>query len=567
MRKFTPWILCLVACSGCQAAQLLPIGRIQGIAHRSPYAGEIVEAQGIVTQVDKNGFCFQSKSPDASPETSDAMYVYQKNTEVHLGNEVRVKGRVEEWTPGGEDSYNLSITQIRAVAIRRIRSKAPLPKPVVLNYLMPDYPKIIKQPGSAYDPTINALDFWESLELMRVVIMDASIVGPKSRYGEIAVRIPQGLAEPRTPRGGVKLTGYEFNPARILVALDPESELNYSTGDRLSTPIQGIITYSFGNYKVTATSRPEPPYTSSIAAFSISDPLPDSAFKLATFNVENLYPELPDEKFRALGKIIAQSLQAPDIVALQEIQDNSGPKNDGEIGADQALDKLIRFILEAGGPRYSYHQLNPEENADGGWAGGNIRNAYLYKKESMRLGKSYHLKNPVFDKNKDRDYYGTRKPLVGFFQNEDRQLILINCHLNSKGRDSSSFGALLPAVRFSEPQRIAQTRVIRAHVDELRQKYPNAGVIVLGDMNDFEFSPAIQNLTGNQGLINLVNTVPLANRYTYIHQGFSQVLDHILVSPDLAGKLATQIVHVNADLSEALRASDHDPILAWFTNW
>jgi len=540
----------------------VPIGRIQGTDHRSPYTDKIVDAQGIVTKVDQNGFCFQSKSPDTLPETSDAMYVYQEDTEVRFGNEVRVTGKVEEWTPGGEATYNLSITQIRADDIRHIRSSAALPKPIVLNYLMSGYPEKIKHPGSAYDPTTNALDFWESMELMRVVIMDASIVGPRSSYGEIAVTVPQAPAEPRTPRGGIKLTGYDFNPARILVSLSPDSVVNYSIGDRLTAPIHGILNYSYGNYKVTATTTPDTQKTSIPEGFSKPALIPDTAFKLATFNVENLYPELPDDKFQSLAQIIAVSLQAPDIIALQEIQDNSGPKNDEEVGADQVLDKLIRFIVEAGGPRYAYHQLNPEKNADGGWPGGNIRNAYLYK-STISLGKSYLLQDPAFDANKATGYSGTRKPLVAFFTHGDQKLIFINCHLRSKGGDSPPYGTLLPPIRFSEVQRIAQTRAIRAHVEKLEEDFPNAGVILLGDMNDFEFSPAIGNLTQNQGLINLVDAVPVEDRYTYVFQGFSQVLDHILVSEKLASNFSTQIIHVNSDLSAGLRASDHDPILAW----
>ena len=82
-------------------------------------------------------------------------------------------------------------------------------------------------------------------------------------------------------------------------------------------------------------------------------------------------------------------------------------------------------------------------------------------------------------------------------------------------------------------------------------------------MNDFEFSPALQILTENQGLTNLIDQAPLNQRYTYIFQGYSQVLDHILVSPSLAPRLEVQMIHVNSDLSESLRSSDHDPVLAW----
>lgn len=545
----------------CQAIEHVPIGRIQGSDHRSPYEGSTVSTAGIVTRVYKNGFIIQSSEADASPETSEAVYVFQKDTPVLSGSELSITGKVEEWAPGGEESYNLTLTQIRADKVRRIRNNVSLPKPIILNYLLAGYPRAVKLPGSPFDTARNALDFWEAMEHMRVVVLNATVVGPRTRFGEMAVRVPEGPAEPSTIRGGVKLTGYDFNPARVLVALSPDNVFPYNTGDRIRDTIHGNVTYSFGNYKVgssKALSAPEPMPLPGAADFKI----PKNALTLATFNVENLYPELPDEKFQSLAKIVVQSLRSPDILALQEIHDNSGPENNTVLNADQTLKKLIHCIELAGGPRYRFLQINPQNNNDGGWPGANIRNAYLYR-NTMKLGKSYLLQDPVFNKSDSNGYSGTRKPLVAYFKHGEQKLIFINCHLKSKGGDSPTFGSLLPAVRFSDTQRIAQTRVIRSHLDQLGNEYPDAGIIVLGDMNDFEFSPSIENLTRGQGLINLVDTVPLADRYTYIYQGYSQVLDHILVSPKLADRTSTRILHLNADFSDGRRASDHDPILAW----
>ena len=96
------------------------------------------------------------------------------------------------------------------------------------------------------------------------------------------------------------------------------------------------------------------------------------------------------------------------------------------------MKKLGQFIEKAGGPRYNFHQLNPENNADGGWPGANIRNAFLYK-ATIRLGKSYILQDPAFVANKASDFSGTRKPLVAFFTHGDQKFVFINCHLRSKG--------------------------------------------------------------------------------------------------------------------------------------
>ena len=554
----------LAALGSVEGAKFIHISQIQGNDHRSEFEGSEATTEGIVTRVYKDGFIIQAKQADTSSETSDALYIYQKDTAAKIGNELRVSGLVEEYVPGGEGSYNLSLTQIRAETVKLIRSKATLPKPIVINYLLPSFPKTIKKPGSDFDPRKNALDFWESMEHMRVTVLNATVIGPNSSYGEIAVSIPQAKPKPATNRGGVKLTGYTDNPPKILILLDPNNLNHYSIGDRIKYPIHGTVNYSFGNYKIGSSKPIGPPERSNFPPSSRGPSIPNSSLKFATFNVENLYPELPDEKFESLADIIINSLKAPDILALQEIQDNSGPENNQVVDATETISKLVEFINSAGGPTYKFIQLDPQNNSDGGWPGANIRNAYLYR-DSIQLGKSYLLQDPSFNAEKTRGFSGSRKPLIAFFTMGDQKMIFINCHLRSKGGDSSAYGSLLPAVRFSESQRIPQTTAIRVHVDQLRQKHPEAGIIVLGDMNDYEFSPAIEVLTRDNGLVNLIESVPVAERYTYVFQGLSQVLDHLLVSPELAHKTGAYIAHVNADLSSGLRSSDHDPILAWIT--
>ena len=60
----------------------------------------------------------------------------------------------------------------------------------------------------------------------------------------------------------------------------------------------------------------------------------------------------------------------------------------------------------------------------------------------------------------------------------------------------------------------------------------------------------------------MVDTVPFAERYSYTYQGNSQVLDHILVSNNMATKTKAEIVHINSSFTEADgRASDHDPLI------
>ncbi len=51
----------------------------------------------------------------------------------------------------------------------------------------------------------------------------------------------------------------------------------------------------------------------------------------------------------------------------------------------------------------------------------------------------------------------------------------------------------------------------------------------LGDLNDFQFSDTLTILK-QSGLVDLVETLPEGERYTYVFDGNSQALDHIMVS-------------------------------------
>jgi hypothetical protein len=87
--------------------------------------------------------------------------------------------------------------------------------------------------------------------------------------------------------------------------------------------------------------------------------------------------------------------------------------------------------------------------------------------------------------------------------------------------------------------------------------------VVDGDLNDFEWSNAVTTLKGSI-LHDLIETLPLGERYSYVFEGNSETLDHVLVSGDLfARPFAFDVVHVNAEFAD--QASDHDPSVARLT--
>lgn len=58
------------------APQPRSIGEIQGRGHSSPYLGETVRTQGVVTATARNGFYVQDPVGDGDPATSDGLFVF-----------------------------------------------------------------------------------------------------------------------------------------------------------------------------------------------------------------------------------------------------------------------------------------------------------------------------------------------------------------------------------------------------------------------------------------------------------------------------------------------------------
>ena len=125
--------------------------------------------------------------------------------------------------------------------------------------------------------------------------------------------------------------------------------------------------------------------------------------------------------------------------------------------------------------------------------------------------------------------------------------------------------------RATEPQRTAQAAWNVTLVEQLLAERSDAYVVVLGDLNSFYRSLPIDTLREG-GLRHVYELVEPDIPYTYVYQGESETLDHILVSPTLYDHLVrVEPLHINADyplpLPDDVRprhTSDHDPLVAVF---
>ncbi|MBE9212794.1 choice-of-anchor I family protein [Plectonema cf. radiosum LEGE 06105] len=560
---------------------ITPIYDIQGAAHTSPLVGQSVTTTGIVTAVDTNGFYLQDSTGDNNNATSDAIFVFTNSAPtVAIGDDIEVSGTVSEFFPGGASTGNLSTTQIGGNPVITIKSSGnALPAATIIGAggRIPPTENIDDDAFTSFDPNTDGIDFFESLEAMLVTAKDAVAVSGTNRFGEIFTVVDNGAgATGISQRGTLNISPDDFNPERVQIQQDtgilpgftiPQVDTGAKLGD-----VTGVVGYSFGNFEIfptqpfTVTPSTIQPKTTTIEGDA-------DKLTVASYNVLNLDPndndgdtDIADGRFNAIANQIVNNLKAPDIIGLQEVQDNTGSADDGVTSASDTLQKLVDEIAANGGPTYSFiDNTFIGNNTSGGQPGGNIRTAFLYNPERVSLV------DGSVETIEDDAFAGSRLPLVAKFTFNDEEVTVVNNHFSSKGGSAPILGVQQPfeerqeevAVNGSLDERQAQAQAVKGYVDEILAADANANIVVVGDLNEFEFVSPVETLA--ESLTNLTETVPENERYTFNFQGNSQSLDHILVSDNLANA-ELDIVHLNSEFAETTqRASDHDPLVASLT--
>ncbi|MBD1873426.1 endonuclease/exonuclease/phosphatase family protein [Nodosilinea sp. FACHB-131] len=567
--------------------ELTAIYSIQGAGHSSTLVGQQVATTGIVTALDTNGFYLQDAAGDGNIATSDAIFVFTGSAPtVTVGDGLQVAGTVSEFTPGGASTRNLSTTQIGgSLTITTLSTGNALPAAVLLGQggRVPPTENIDDDAFGSFDPVTDGIDFFESLEGMRVTAQDLLVVNGTNGFGEIFGVVDSGAgATGLSDRGTLNLSPDDFNPERVQVQFD-SGVFNFAfpevnVGDSLGN-VTGVVNYDFGNFQIVATED----FTGNIRSAGLQREVSSLSgnsdqLTVASYNVLNLDPndsdgdaDVANGQFAAIAQQIVDNLNAPGIIALQEVQDNSGSANDGITAADVTLQTLVAAIATAGGPTYAFID-NPFiiNNASGGQLGANIRTAYLYDPSRVDLVEG--SVSTIGGQAPGETFAGARLPLVADFEFNGEIVTLVNNHFSSKGGSAPIFGTAQPfearqedpSVNGSVDERQAQSLAVQNYVSSVLGSDPTANVVVLGDLNEFEFVSPVTGLE-SAGLTNLTNTLPENERYSYIFQGSSQAIDHILVSGSLAATAEYDAVHVNTEFAESLQASDHDPVLARFT--
>lgn len=588
---------------------ILQIGQIQGAGHTSPFVGNEVTTSGIVTAVATNGFYLQDPTGDGNGATSDALFVFTGTAPTVLaGDAISVTGMVNEFLGGGDQS-NLTITQLTSPVITVESSGNALPTAVLIgpDGITPPTETIDDDNFATFDPESDGIDFFESLEGMLVTVQNPVAVDATTGFGELYTVASDGAGNLSatnvsedglvTVRGGVDAlggfnlgAGSDFNPERIQI--DEAGALNgvinavpNVTPGTVLNDVTGVVDYAFGNFQIRPTEAVTVAEASTLVARTTG--LVTGAVNqlaIATYNVLNLDiraddgdDDVGDGRLANIARDIGFNLSAPDIVVLEEIQDDSGAINDGTTSALLTLQALADSIFDQTGVRYSVFD-NPfvQDNETGGQPGGNIRVAFLYRDDRVDLDETsaFTITNPD-DGELAAAFQGSRAPLGANFTFNGQTVTVIGNHFTSKIGSNATFSANQPPLNAAELVRAAQAAAVNAYVDGLLASAPDALIAVAGDFNEFQFEEPLRVLTGEldfdgarvtgggeEVLQNLTFLLEEEVRFTALFEGNAQAIDHIFASQALAINAVVDAVHTNTVIGNP--NSDHDPVLALF---
>ena len=564
------------------------IGEVQGESHESPLVGkEVVINNVVVTKTDKTGFYVQDKVSDNNPRTSDAVYVASAE-KVESGDLLKVQGTVKEGymeeysvRPGQtfkKPAGSLTVTQIINATITKL-GKTDLPKALNISEKMPK--DIVDNTPTKYNPETEALDYWESLEGMRVEVTKPKVTGPQYK-GDIYVLPGDYKGQKLNNIGGVNLRPGVQNTEVLPITVG--NKFVAKAKDYFNENITGVVTYKNKTYKIDPIDPnalkgllQDGGLTREVSKIYPSE----DKLTIASYNIENFsannngHDETPEEKVDKIANSFIKEVHSPDIITLIEVQDNNGGVNDGTVDGVKSGEKLAQRIKSLGGPDYKYTEIAPVDGKDGGKPGANIRVAYLYNpkrvtligkekggsEEAARFVNGHLEKNPARIDPKSVHFEKVRKSLAAEFEFKGERIVVIANHLKSKLGDDAIYGSNQPSVENTKAKRIEEAKILNAFIKEGLRQNPNLKFVLTGDFNDFEFSDSVKTIVGNE-LVNLMAEHEQGDRYSYFYRGSNQSLDNILISKNIKDKVVFSPVHINASfMEEHGRASDHDPVV------
>jgi len=474
---------------------------LQGDAFHSPFANQDIVTTGVVTGVLRRGFFIQTPNKDWDGRGSDAIFVYSPEWAAEKGVELEVSGECVDFI---KDEAGKPVTQIHLEQASVKSTRGTKVTPIALDS------QLLPKDNAELALLLN------SLEGMLVRI-DAgqTFIAPSNRYGDYVLALDADGDEQTLTR--TEHRGALIDPANPMRWFPGFRITNYNhakrlnVGAKLTSPIIGPLNYRVESYQVSVGEPFD--VEENFVSLTKSSLMPsDNALTVMTLNCFNLDPHVESEdkvmnprqdvdddwgegRFHTLAQAVVLQANTPDIVALQEIQDNDGAELSEVVDASDTYMLLIKTIEQLSGIRYNYVDVAPELGADGGQPGGNIRNGFLYNPSRVQLDKQSVR---VFGKEHEC-FEGSRKPLLCEFieKSSGQRLAVINIHLASKRHQQSIFALENPGVDAKLDTRVQQAQ----HIADQAHKVLSDGTefYITGDFNDTEHSQPIKVLTDNDG--------------------------------------------------------------------
>lgn len=549
------------------SAQTTPIrvGQVQGSGERSPLAGQEAMVEGVVTAVPDAslGGWFLQDAGDRDPATSDALFVID-DSRPRVGARVRVRGTVVE-----ADAGRSTRTALRPAEVTPL-GRATLPQA-----------RAISTPPAD----------WERYENMRLRITAPLTVAGTQRAtnaGELLVNFGE---RPRTPADAVKpgdaARALAADNARRMLRLDDASTgerpaaLWYlpkaglpRTGSRLSK-VEGVLDERGNDYRLQLTAKPAFQRVSTPRAPKVGGDV-----RIASFNLENFFngdghgggfPTPRGARSQAefdtqLARLVAtiHGLN-PDVAALMEVE------NDG-FGPDSSIATLITTLNRDGDDWRAVTTTS-------GLGSDLIRVGLIYRvSRVVPVGDAATLVDDLFGRRSRPPLAQTFRAVASGRAAAGPAFTVVANHFKSKGCGDAA-GADADLKDGQSCWNATRTESARRLDAWLRTDPTHSGsdlALIVGDLNAYSMEDPVQTLISagwRDAFAGQHGAVP----YSYVYDSLIGRLDHALLSPSLATRLAGAAEwHSNADepdtrgYQERLddrsprRSSDHDPLVVGF---
>lgn len=545
-----------------QSPELVPIGKVQGRGAVSPLIGQQVDVAGIATATLRGpggaAGWFLQDAGDGDAATPDALFVTGE-TAPAPGTRVRLRGTVAE-LDAGRGRTRTALVRAEVLSLQRDR----LPKPLPLRQAPAD---------------------WAPYEGMRVRIDAPLAVVATHRLEHEGVLWAAFGERPRTPTD-VAAPG----PAAQAVAADnARRTLRLDDADVSENPpapwylpggapraggvlrgVEGVVDVRDGGWRLQLTAVP-----TLRPAKAPPAPRVRGNVRIAALNLENLFNGdgrgggFPTPRgARSAAELQAQlakhvltlrGLDA-DIVALMELE------NDGD-GPDSAMAALLAALNRDGSDWRGVATGAPVGSDQ-------IRVALIYRAGRVApVGAPATLTGVPFER-------GNRVPLAQSFRAGSGPVFTVVAnHFKSKGCGEAT-GAEADQRDGQSCWNPTRVQAARALHDWLRGDPTRSGsdlMAILGDLNAYAEEDPIRVLREAGWRDAFATTAGATPSYSYLFDGQLGRLDHALLSPSLAARLAGAAKwHTNADEPETQgypaaatnrapatpwRSSDHDPLL------